>query len=130
MTLMRNKIVFAGLLAALAGGAGLGCVDNDRPTQYGRQRPPLDELDPRDRGLQAPDVRRAADEVIMSLLSLPELNDSPRRWTVVISGVEDRTDRPQVPQHGLQHLSREAAGQHPPAGPRADRADREPRPLL
>ncbi len=28
----------------------------------------------------------------MSLLSLPELQDSDRQWTVVISGVEDRTN--------------------------------------
>ena len=93
LTFGRGRIVVvAGLIAALGTMAGLGCADTDRPTEYGRQRPPLDELDSRDRGLQSPDVRQAADEVIESLLSLPELQDSERRWTVVISGVEDRTN--------------------------------------
>lgn len=91
MVFGRGGLIVAGVLAALMGPAGSGCVDNDRPTEYGRQRPPLDELDPRDSGLQAPDVRQAAGEVIASLLSLPELNDDPRQWTMVITGVEDRT---------------------------------------
>ena len=91
----RSRTVFAGWILALTGmaaGVGGGCADTDRPTEYGRQRPPIDELDPRDRGLQSPDVRRAADEVVMSLLSLPELQDSDRRWTLVITEVEDRTN--------------------------------------
>ena len=92
MAFARGRIVTAGILTALVAVTGIGCADTDRPTAYGRQRPPVDELDPRDRGLQAPDVRKAADEVIAELLSLPELQDSDRRWTVVIAGVEDRTN--------------------------------------
>ena len=94
MILVRSRSVWAGLVAAVVGLAGLGgcAADTDRPSDYGRQRPPIDELDRGDVGLQAPDIRKAADEVTMSLLSLPELNDDPRRWTVVISGVEDRTN--------------------------------------
>ena len=82
------QLVLAGLLMALF---GTGCVDTDRPTEYGRQRPPVDELDPRDRGLQSADVLKASDKIIASLLALPELQDSPRRWTVVVSHVEDNT---------------------------------------
>lgn len=93
MTLRRGRIVVvASVMAVFGAMAGVGCADTDRPTEYGRQRPPIDELDPRDRGLQSPDVRQAADEVIESLLSLPELQDSERRWTVVIARVEDRTN--------------------------------------
>jgi hypothetical protein len=79
------------LLALLPLGAGIGCADTDRPTEYGRQRPPIDELDRRDRGLQSVDVLKASDQIIQSLMSLPELQDSPRQWTLVITGVEDNT---------------------------------------
>src|SRR5687768_9471239 len=69
----------------------IGCADTDRPTEYGRQRPPIDELDPRDRGLQSADVLKASDQIIQSLMSLPELQESPKQWTLVITGVEDNT---------------------------------------
>jgi hypothetical protein len=88
----RSRVVFAGLLTALGVSGLVGCADTDRPTEYGRQRPPLDEVDSRDVGLQSTDVRRAADQVIMELLRLPELRDSDRQWTMVITGVEDRTN--------------------------------------
>ena len=89
----RSRVVFAGLMTALGvAGVGGGCADTDRPTEYGRQRPPLDEVDSRDVGLQSTDVRRAADEVIMELLRLPELRDSDRQWTMVVTDVEDRTN--------------------------------------
>jgi hypothetical protein len=79
------------LFASLAMGAGgIGC-DTDRPTSYGRQRPPVDELDPRDRGLQSSDVLKASDEIAASLLSLPELRNSDRRWSMVVTNVEDLT---------------------------------------
>jgi hypothetical protein len=95
MVFGRSRTVFAGWVLALTGaaaGVGGGCADNDRPTEYGRQRPPIDELDPRDRGLQSTDVLRAADQVIAALMALPELQDSDRRWTLVITDVEDRTN--------------------------------------
>jgi hypothetical protein len=85
---MRSRGLLGGLLVAL----GLaGCADTDRPSEYGRQRPPLDELDPRDRGLQGPDVRQAAGRIAESLLRLPELRDSEEQWTLVVTGVEDHT---------------------------------------
>lgn len=78
------------LFATLALSAGVAC-DTDRPTAYGRQRPPVDELDSRDRGLQSTDVRQASDKIAASLLSLPELRASDRRWSLVVTDVEDLT---------------------------------------
>jgi hypothetical protein len=94
MTVRRRRpqrLVLAGLLGSLAFGAGAGCADHDRPTEYGKQRPPVDQLDPRDRGLQSADVLQASDKIIASLMASPELNQSSRKWTLVISHVEDRT---------------------------------------
>jgi len=89
----RKHTMTPRLLGALALSLALvaGCADTDRPTEYGRQRPPIDQLDSRDRGLQSADVLQASDKIAMSLLSLPELRDSSRRWTVVVSHVEDNT---------------------------------------
>ena len=74
----------AGLvLVALAAGCG--------GPSYEEQRPPMDQLDPRDRGLQSKDVLQASDALAMDLLALPELNDSREQWTVVFDRVEDMT---------------------------------------
>ena len=91
MIMGAKQVVFAGLLAAVALGAGVGCADTDRPTEYGRQRPPIDELDPRDRGLQSADVHKASDDIAASLLALPELRKSDKQWTLVVDKVEDLT---------------------------------------
>jgi hypothetical protein len=88
---LRQRLTLAGLLGAMALGAGVGCADHDRPSEYGRQRPPVDQLDPRDRGLQSADVLKASDDITAALLSSPELRESDRRWTMVITGVEDLT---------------------------------------
>ena len=83
-----KKMAVAALLTAVAaGGTGLaGCAPS-----YEDQRPPVDQLDPRDRGLQSKDVLQASDALAMDLLALPELNDSRRQWTVVFDRVEDQT---------------------------------------
>lgn len=69
------------LIAALAFLTGCG----------GEQRPPMDQLDSRDRGLQSKDVIQASDRLAMDLLSLPQLNASREQWTVVVDRVEDNT---------------------------------------
>ena len=66
-----QKIAVTGLLGLLALSTGFGCADTDRPTNYGRQRPPIDQLDSRDRGLQSADVLQASERIAASLLSLP-----------------------------------------------------------
>src|SRR5690348_12532027 len=79
----------AGLaIAGLVLGA-VGCHE-DRPHDYGEQRPPVDQLDPRDSGLQSKDVIAASDKMANDILSsIPELNESPHRWTVVIDHVDN-----------------------------------------
>lgn len=88
MTLRGKGLALTGVVTA---ALSVGCADTDRPTEYGRQRPPVDQLDSRDRGLQSADVLKASDKIVAALLALPELQDSPKRWTLVISHVEDHT---------------------------------------
>lgn len=80
-----KAIVAAGILGAVAGCA------SDRPHEYGQDRPPVDQVDPRDRGLQSYDVVAASDKMAASLLSLRELNDSATKWTIVVDHVDDLT---------------------------------------
>lgn len=79
---MLRKIslaVFAGLLALT------GC------REYKDERPPVEELDKRDKGLQSKDVVQASDQMAMDLLALPEMNASKDRWLIVVDHIENRT---------------------------------------
>jgi hypothetical protein len=84
----KFTIVLVGLIA-LAGPVS-GCA-KDKPHEYGRERPPVDQLDPRDRGLQSKDVVQASDQMAMDLLADPALNASPTQLTIVVDHVENRT---------------------------------------
>jgi hypothetical protein len=85
---MNKGIVVTGFLASLA--LGIGCA-HDKPHQYGQDRPPVSELDSRDRGLQSKDVVQASDEMAMKLLSDPDLNRSRDQWTIVVGNVKNQT---------------------------------------
>src|SRR5689334_14092527 len=92
-TLPKNQVarcspVAAALLAAVASGAFplAGCAPS-----YEHQRPPVDQLDPRDAGLQSKDVLQAWDRLAADLLALPQLEDSQTQWTIVFDHVEDTT---------------------------------------
>lgn len=74
-----------GLLIALAGCA------SDRPHEYGQQRPPVDRLDSRDRGLQSKDVVASSDQMAMDLLAEPGINRSSTRVLIVVDRVENLT---------------------------------------
>ena len=87
---MNKALVVTGLLASLALGIGAGC-SHDAPDRYGEQRPPVGELDGRDRGLQSKDVVQASDEMAMKLLADPELNASRDQWLMVVDRVENQT---------------------------------------
>src|SRR5918993_3625310 len=81
-TLVRTALPAGILLAVFTTGCG---------PSYEEQRPPIDQLDRRDRGLQSKDVLQASDSLAMDLLSLPMLNNSREQWTVVVDRVEDNT---------------------------------------
>ena len=84
----KLTMVLVGLLSAA--GLVAGCA-HDKPHEYGQQRPPVDELDRRDRGLQSKDVVQASDQMAMDLLQDPNLNASHTRWTIVVDHVENKT---------------------------------------
>lgn len=81
------KMMMAMGLLALAAG----CY-SDRPHDYGQERPPVTDLDPRDAGLQSKDVVQASDDMAQRLLSAPELNTSRTQWIMVVDRVENRTE--------------------------------------
>ena len=85
MLRMTRTLLSAALLLGI-----VGCY-SDRPHEYGRQRPPVDRIDERDRGLQSKDVVAASDQMAMDLMALPELQDSRSRWTIVVDRVENLT---------------------------------------
>ncbi|HEY7091225.1 MAG TPA: hypothetical protein VH518_24220 [Tepidisphaeraceae bacterium] len=68
----------------------IGCHE-DKPHEYGQERPPVERLDPRDSGLQSKDVVAASDKMAMSLLALPELNASQHRWLIVVDRADNLT---------------------------------------
>jgi hypothetical protein len=84
-----TRLSFAGALM-IGLGAFAGC-HHDKPHEYGRQRPPVEDLDPRDRDLQSKDVVSASDQMAQSLLAHPELNAAGDRWTLVVTDVENRS---------------------------------------
>lgn len=73
------SLVGVSLLAAVA-----GCAKD-----YGKTRPPVDELSDDGRGLQGKDVQTASDRMAQSLLTLPAMNGSPKQWTIVVDHVEN-----------------------------------------
>lgn len=89
-----NSVVGGPALSAmilLGLGLGMtGCAHEPR----GPQRPSVDTLDPRDRGLQSMDINQAADQMAASLLSSKRLNESRTRWTMVVGRMEDQTRDP------------------------------------
>lgn len=80
---------------ALATLGTTGCY-SDRPHSYGRERPPVDQLDDRDKGLQSKDVVAASDQLAMDLMALPEVNLSQTQLTIVFTAVENYTQDPRV----------------------------------
>jgi hypothetical protein len=85
---MSAKILPALTLAAAVFAAG---CHSDKPHEYGRQRPPVDELTAGDRGLQSKDVVNATDQLAQDLLSSPELNSSRTQWTLVVTNVDNQS---------------------------------------
>jgi hypothetical protein len=84
----RTKYASIGLMSLTM---FVGACHHDKPHEYGRERPPVEDLDARDRGLQSKDVVVASDQMAQDLLALPELNESKHQWTIVVDRVENRT---------------------------------------
>lgn len=87
-----KRLIAAGASLALVGGLSLGlagCRQPEDPGGYSRQRPPADRLDRRDRGLQSYDVMAASSLMADSLLTLPEVQATPERLTVVVDRVDN-----------------------------------------
>ena len=92
MHAFRKSIASLSLVAVTALA---GCSSDHKPDDYHRQRPDVNELDSRDRGLQSSEVVEASEKLATELLSLPEVTQSPRRLTVVFTTLEDLTRRRQ-----------------------------------
>ena len=80
-------------LAAIAALAG--CSSDHKPAEYHHMRPEVSEISTRDRGLQSSDVVDASEMLANKILSLPEVNQSSRRLTIVFTHMEDLTHRRQ-----------------------------------
>ncbi len=85
MRIGANAFLTIGLLAAIA-----GCTQ-DKPQEYGGQRPDVDTLSSADSGLQSKDVVSASDKLARDLLAFRELRQSQTKWTIVVDRFEDRT---------------------------------------
>jgi hypothetical protein len=87
MKSVRKSVAVIGL-AALA--TLTGCSSN-KPEGYHKERPAVDELHSRDRGLQSSEVVEASDLLVQKILALPEVQQAPRRMTVVFDRLDDQT---------------------------------------
>ena len=94
LSILRSRgpaaVGLAAILLLLAAPAGCRRTPED-PGGYSRERPPPDRLDPRDSGLQSPDVIMAADQMATSLLTLPEIQQAPERLRIVVDRVDNLT---------------------------------------
>jgi PBP1b-binding outer membrane lipoprotein LpoB len=85
--LMSKSLSIAAVLLAGVVAVGAGCSSRT----YEDERPPVDQLTKGDKGLQSKDVVNASDQMTMELLALPELAASSHRWTIVVTGVQNKT---------------------------------------
>src|SRR2546421_1804365 len=85
---VRHRCI-AGLL--LVGAAAIAGCHNDKPHQYGQERPPVGDLYEGDRGLQSKDVVAASDKMASDLLADPNLNASNEQYTIVVDRVDNQT---------------------------------------
>ena len=67
-----------------------GCT-RDIPNDYGDQRRPVDQIDPRDGGLQSKDVVSASDLMARDLLADEALRRANAQWVMVVDKFEDHT---------------------------------------
>lgn len=85
--MLRSRWTWITIIALLAAAPFVGGC-SDKPHGYGKERPPIDELDGRDRGLQSKDVVSASDDMAQKLLGSPQLNGSKTQWVMVVDKVD------------------------------------------
>lgn len=90
MPVPSHKIALAAASLAAAVLFTGGCSQHT-PEAYHRERPSVNELDSRDKGLQSADVVQASDTLAMKLLALDEVRGAPRKLTVVFTRLDDQT---------------------------------------
>jgi hypothetical protein len=79
-----KQAVIAGVLA-VALGVGVGC------NSYEDERPPVDQLDSRDEGLQSKEIVDATDQMAQSILGDDNINARPERLIIVVDRMDDET---------------------------------------
>ena len=87
----RTGVAQAAIGLAFFGLAACAGCHHDKPHEYGRARPPVEDLDERDTGLQSKDVVAASDQMAQDLLGDSDLNASTNRWTIVVTDVENHS---------------------------------------
>ena len=92
---IRTLVLCSYAGAALLVGAAAGCHE-DKPHEYGAERPPVGDLYEGDTGLQSKDVVEASDTMAADLLALPELNASDHQWLIVVDRVDNQTSDPRA----------------------------------
>src|SRR3954451_10750160 len=94
-----NRVVQSVVLCSYASTAlfigAAGCHE-DKPHEYGGERPSIGDLYEGDKGLQSKDVVEASDKMAAALLALPELNASKNQWLIVVDRVDNQTSDPRA----------------------------------
>jgi len=103
---MKLAKLAAGVVILAAGAFVPGCAET-----YEDKRPPVDQLAEGNQGLQSKDVVSATDQMANDLLSLKELNDSSKKWTIVLSSVENHTSDPQFSYNAFTNRLRSQLSQ-------------------
>jgi peptidoglycan-synthase activator LpoB len=104
--MIKHKSLAATALALVALFAG--CKN------YATERPDVNQVDLRDRGLQSREVVQASDKMAADLLSSDKLNKSPVKWTIVVMNVDNQTENSRFNLDiFLQRLQAKLASQAP-----------------
>jgi hypothetical protein len=80
---MKGAITTGVLGLALLAGAGCN--------SYEKERPPVDQLDSRDEGLQSKEIVNASDKMAASILRDDNINGRPERLIIVVDHMDDET---------------------------------------
>ncbi len=80
---MKHAITWSLATALLVGGVGCKSYEDERPD--------VNSLDPRDKGLQSKEVVDSSDQMAASILGDADLNAKPERMLIVVRNMKDET---------------------------------------